>query len=452
MAISREQLLSTELKGLYDDSSDKVSRQDSSVSFNRTNARPIDSTTIFPSFNAASAWAATGSNAYPGHLLQVVEENDVKVYKVMNDGTLRQIDATIEVGDLPLTAGTGIDFVTSEGGKYAIATKLKSGNGLTVDTEGYLSVQQLSIDSAIDSSTSGGGNIPYTSAVYNALSSVSANLNDYVPTSAANSPTAGDKLQKASEVSATVENYISSLSADAVTANGESGYAITSISETNGKIAASAGKISVASADVIGLTSYVSSVSASTVDTISSKLSNAWEGGLSAANPEDPIILSSAISDLIQKGVTFGGVYGELSDISSLTNAIAGQVFVLTGGDYKGKEYICQKDNSTEAVSNFVEVGNEGAIATIAQNLNNLCTAIDGKVATSSYSELCQALSTSLEISALAHLSSVSADQIANKSVTSEKLSGLFVLSCGHASCDNLSIQSDGTIVPYPTT
>ena len=83
MAISRNDLFNNELKGLYDNSADKVSKQDTGVSFNRTNARPIDWTTIFPSFTAASAWAATGTNAYPGHILQVVDAEDgVKVYKV----------------------------------------------------------------------------------------------------------------------------------------------------------------------------------------------------------------------------------------------------------------------------------------------------------------------------------------------------------------------------------
>ena len=72
------------------------------------------------------------------------------------------------------------------------------------------------------------------------------------------------------------------MSVDAVTAS--TGEAITSISETNGKITASVGKITIASADVTGLTNFVSSVSAATLTAAnghSDAISNALSGYLS---------------------------------------------------------------------------------------------------------------------------------------------------------------------------
>ena len=137
-------------------------------------------------------------------------------------------------------------------------------------------------------------------------------MTSYVPLSVANDATATDKLQKASDVSSIASSYITSyfdgvetgsadktltgfttadgkvvpaytdisilsgqvqdiskaiddkialsvatLTANAVTAG--TGEAITSISQTDGKITASKGKITVASADVTGLSGFVDS-------------------------------------------------------------------------------------------------------------------------------------------------------------------------------------------------
>lgn len=438
MAISRNDLFDNELKGLYDNSADKVSKQDTGVSFNRTNARPIDWTTIFPSFTAASAWAATGTNAYPGHILQVVDaEEGVKVYKVQLDGTLSQIDATIQPGDLPISAGAGINF-TTEGGKTVVNAKLKSGNGLTADNEGYLSVQQLDLDGVVDSTKAQSSAVPYTSAVWAAISAdtTSAQVSSIAQTIFGNSVdgkiTGGGTSKTLTAIgyntstsslcgsyadiaitSAQVTNFkqnvdtaiglsVATLSVDAITANGAEGSAITSISQSNGKITASAGKITVAADDVTGLTNYVSSVSASTLNAanahsdsisgaLSGYLSSKWSYELSDNNT-NPVVLSSDISNIVAKGVTFGGVYGTSAELTGLTSAIAGQVFVLTGAGYNGKEYICKADNTTPAVSNFVEVGDEGTIGSIAQKLDTVSTdlgtvsgKVDNKIVLSAY-------------------------------------------------------------------
>ena len=353
--ITRDELFNNELKGLYDDSPDKVSKQDTGVSFNRTNARPIDWTTIFPSFNAASAWAANGTNAYPGHVLQVVDTEGVKVYKVQLDGTLSQIDAAIEPGDLPISAGVGIAFGTQDG-KTTINAKLKEGNGLTADDNGYLSVQQLALDTAVDSTTSGSTAVPYTSAVWAAIS--------------ANATSA----QASSIAEAVLKNAVSGK-----IANGAAASTLTAIgydSETSALCGAYA-PISITSAQVTDLSNQLCAISANT---------------LSAANDHADAIsnaLCGQLSNIVAKGVTFGGVYGTSADVTALTAAIPGQVFVLTGDDYNGKEYICTSTDGVDGIGPghpiIVEVGDEGTIGTIATNLEEVSGKVDNKVILSTY-------------------------------------------------------------------
>ncbi len=154
------------------------------------------------------------------------------------------------------------------------------------------------------------------------------------------------------------------MTANAITA--ATGQAITSISQTNGIIEASAGTITVASSDVTNLSGFVDSKVGSLCATLSAKLSNAWEHRLSDANASNPVVLSSDISNLIVKGVTFGGVYGTSAEVTALTAAIPGQVYVLTGDGYNGKEYICTSTDGTDGIGpghpTIVEVGDEGAI------------------------------------------------------------------------------------------
>lgn len=420
--------MATTVANLFDKLSG--SKWNAGVTFERTNPVPLEKYSVFHTLAEAQSYAASNVVAYPGQLVAVVTDSAVTTYKINVDGTLSQIDAAIEPGDLPISAGVGIEFGENDG-KTTVNAKLKSGNGLTSDS-GYLSVQR---DETVVSTAT---NVPYTSAVWAAISAdtTSAQASSIAQTIFGNSVdgkiTGGGTSKTLTAIgyntstsslcgsyadiaitSAQVTNFkqnvdtaiglsVATLSVDAITANGAEGSAITSISQSNGKITASAGKITVASADVTGLTNYVSSVSASTLNAanghandisgaLSGYLSSKWSYELSDNNT-NPVVLSSDISNIVAKGVTFGGVYGTSAELTGLTSAIAGQVFVLTGAGYNGKEYICKADNTTPAVSNFVEVGDEGTIGSIAQKLDTVSTdlgtvsgKVDNKVVLSTY-------------------------------------------------------------------
>ena len=420
--------MATTVANLFDKLSG--SKWNAGVTFERTNPVPLEKYSVFHTLAEAQSYAASNVVAYPGQLVAVVTDSAVTTYKINVDGTLSQIDAAIEPGDLPISAGVGIEFGENDG-KTTVNAKLKSGNGLTSDS-GYLSVQR---DETVVSTAT---NVPYTSAVWAAISAdtTSAQASSIAQTIFGNSVdgkiTGGGTSKTLTAIgyntstsslcgsyadiaitSAQVTNFkqnvdtaiglsVATLSVDAITANGAEGSAITSISQSNGKITASAGKITVASADVTGLTNYVSSVSASTLNAanghandisgaLSGYLSSKWSYELSDNNT-NPVVLSSDISNIVAKGVTFGGVYGTSAELTGLTSAIAGQVFVLTGTGYNGKEYICKADNTTPAVSNFVEVGDEGTIGSIAQKLDTVSTdlgtvsgKVDNKIVLSAY-------------------------------------------------------------------
>lgn len=503
------------------------SKWNAGVTFERTNPVPLEKYSVFHTLEDAQAYAAENPVAYPGQLLAVVTDTAVTTYKINVNGSLSQIDAAIDPGDLPISAGNGIEFGSHEG-KTTINAKLKNGNGLTVDTDGYLSVQKIDFDTVIDGTTSDSGNAAYTSAIYKALTAIDNRVSSgYVPLSVTNDASATDKLQKASDVSAIASNYITELTAAEVTA--AAGQAITSISQTKGKITAAAGKITVASADVTGLSGFVDNKVKAVDDKLSdyaqtsnlnsyiklsSDLSTAWKYKLSAATAEDPVVLSSDISGLIAAGVTFGGVVATSADI---TAGKAGQVYVLTGTAGTTKEGIVTADSST---TGFIELGDEGAVANLATKIGALSTKVDNlsnsisavKVGTATLtatdgqieltnktistlfdaSQLCtyteisaQAktdlsiaayaktadftgkvglltpeevrnaisgdISTALDLKALAHKDTVATDDIvdaavtnaklANASVTAEKLTGLFVLSCGDAETTDVSIS-----------
>lgn len=302
--------MATTVKNLFDKLNG--SKWNAGVTFERTNPVPLEKYSVFHTLAEAETYARSNAVAYPGQLLAVVTDTAVTTYKINVDGTLSQIDAQIKPGDLPISAGVGIEFGENNG-KTTINAKLKNGNGLTVDNNGYLSVQKVDFDKVVDSTTSASDNAAYTSAVYQALTAIDNRVSSgYVPLSVANSATSADKLQKASDVSSIASSYITSyfdgmaagsadktltglttvdgkvvpaykdisivsgqvqniskaiddkialsvatLTADAVTAG--TGEAITSISQTDGKITASKGKITVASADVSGLSGFVDS-------------------------------------------------------------------------------------------------------------------------------------------------------------------------------------------------
>ncbi len=453
--------MATTVANLFDKLSG--SKWNAGVTFERTNPVPLEKYSVFHTKADADNYALSSPVAYPGQLVAVVTDTAVTTYKINVDGTLSQIDAAIQPSDLPISAGVGIEFGENDG-KTTINAKLKSGNGLTADGEGYLSVQQLDLDTVVDNTKAQSSAVPYTSAVWAAIS--------------ANATSA----QASSIAETIVENAISGK----ITGGGV-GKTLTAIGydSATSALSGSYADISITSAQITDLTTQLSSVSASTLEaanqhadsistSLSGTLSNAWQYKLSAANSTNPVVLSSDISNLIAKGVTFGGVYGTSADVTALTNAIPGQVFVLTGTGYNGKEYICTKTDAADETSpghpTIVEVGDEGTIADIAskmisavyvgstaqtiQNntlslgalagkddvaLSDISSHFDGKVALSTAAEVSAAISgsisTSLSLGDLAHLDKVD----------SAHLCGWFVLSCGSATQDGNIAPSDLT-------
>jgi len=159
--------MATTVKNLFDKLSG--SKWNAGVTFERTNPVPLEKYSVFHTLAEAQSYAASNVVAYPGQLVAVVTDSAVTTYKINVDGTLSQIDAAIEPGDLPISAGVGIEFGANDG-KTTINAKLKEGNGLTADSEGYLSVQQLELDDVVDSTKSASSAVPYTSAVWAAIS------------------------------------------------------------------------------------------------------------------------------------------------------------------------------------------------------------------------------------------------------------------------------------------
>ena len=63
---------------------------DLAVYFNRQNPLPLDKTSIYNSLEAAQKYARENVKAYPGQIISVVTESEVKVYKI-NNGKLEEL-------------------------------------------------------------------------------------------------------------------------------------------------------------------------------------------------------------------------------------------------------------------------------------------------------------------------------------------------------------------------
>ena len=120
-----------ELSNLWD-GIDNGAKWDAGVVFNRTNALPLDKFSVFRSFADAYDYAQTNPVAYPGQIVTVVDGalSTVTAYKIETNGALCAIapSISIDVDDLPLSAGTGIE-ITQDG---YINTKV--GSGLSTDS------------------------------------------------------------------------------------------------------------------------------------------------------------------------------------------------------------------------------------------------------------------------------------------------------------------------------
>ena len=60
----------------------QATKQSAGVSFSRTNARPLDSTSVFETFDAASSYAKLNATAYPGQIVAAydAESNSMAAY------------------------------------------------------------------------------------------------------------------------------------------------------------------------------------------------------------------------------------------------------------------------------------------------------------------------------------------------------------------------------------
>lgn len=63
---------------------------DLAVYFNRQNPLPLDKTSVYNSLEAAQKYASENVKAYPGQIISVVTESEVKVYKI-NNGNLEEL-------------------------------------------------------------------------------------------------------------------------------------------------------------------------------------------------------------------------------------------------------------------------------------------------------------------------------------------------------------------------
>ena len=222
--------------------------------------------------------------------------------------------------------------------------------------------------------------------------------------------------------------------------------------------------IAISTSQVTGFDADVSAIANSYTQTLSGLLSDAWTtGGLSAAGKsgaDSRVALYSDVKDIVSNGVKFGGTLTAATDLTSDSSIIAkpGYVYVVSG---TSKEYIVTAVDGNGNPTAYQELGDEGTIATLTANMisgataggtavavtdhslslgafaiknsivsGDLTTALDGKVGLSTAAEvsgaISGAISNSLNLGALAHKDKVSSDD----------LSGWFVLSCGTANDD----------------
>lgn len=86
---------------------------DQPVVFNRTNALPVDKWSVFNSLSAAEDYAINNPIAYPGQIINIVDDatSAVSTYKIEVDSSLTQIDKAVE-----LSAQDGLSVETVTGG------------------------------------------------------------------------------------------------------------------------------------------------------------------------------------------------------------------------------------------------------------------------------------------------------------------------------------------------
>ena len=126
-----------ELSNLWDGINNGA-KWDAGVVFNRTNALPLDKFSVFSSLTAAQDYAMNNAIAYPGQIITVVDgaTSSVTAYKIETNGEISAVAQaiSINVDDLPLSAGTGIE-ITQDGyinANLSTGLGVDSGNNLVV--------------------------------------------------------------------------------------------------------------------------------------------------------------------------------------------------------------------------------------------------------------------------------------------------------------------------------
>lgn len=117
----------------YDSDNNTFSHIGVPFNYTRGNPLPIDDSMVWTSLTAAQDYARTSPVAYIGQVITVVDSalSTVDVYKINADSSLSLVAPaiSINVDDLPLSAGTGIE-ITEQG--YVNA---KVSGGLTSDAQ-----------------------------------------------------------------------------------------------------------------------------------------------------------------------------------------------------------------------------------------------------------------------------------------------------------------------------
>ena len=121
---------------------------------------------------------------------------------------------------------------------------------------------------------------------------------------------------------------------------------------------------------------------------ISSTLSDAWEGNLSGANANNPVMLSSDLSALVEKAIKFKGAVETSSDLPS-TNVSIGDMYIITGdGTDAGAEFVCTNLTGSPEEPVWSELGREGTTAALwtavttlsTETIPNICTDLSNAI------------------------------------------------------------------------
>lgn len=144
----------------YDPANNTFSHIGVPFNYSRGNPQPLDNSSIYTSLSAAQEYATNSPVAYVGQIVTVVDSDkgSVDVYKINIDNSLSLVAPAIkiDVTDLPLSAGTGVEFTEDGYVNAKIAAGLSfdkdkkiavnTGAGLSVDADNNIMLAILELD------------------------------------------------------------------------------------------------------------------------------------------------------------------------------------------------------------------------------------------------------------------------------------------------------------------